>query len=1199
MLGMPVSVDADAPDTSAELVDVYHGGVSIAPGDTVSRSKLTDTSPYWQFHFTSWPGGGVVYGRGFVGVFRGTFGNMDGGVPQFGVNYDVEGARWVTSEATRQIQLSVSALGLRTTPSGTYTAVVADADSAESLAAWFAAGGGASMTPPAAFASLTFTYDAVDTPEDVSSGFASLAYEGKTIHPGDTIYRDDLTAPNAFTGNTGQFWETNFTWPNQTQVNQSMVMLFRGAFGDIADNAAGSAALAPGENFALSSQSWGTTNDFGKYFDLPPLSDASTTPGDYTMLLVERDPKYVPPAGGETVPPEANWFASGGADTSSTPPIRYATLTFHFVGDRPLPEVALSSLSFSSETPQEGSALLVSGSLNATTSASTIVSITETASPIDSSFADDPTGCGMSVSYATSTLNAAIAASADGSFTDVAVPISECGNAGALLARATAVTLTIVAKNAAGKTATSSLTAALPEQAPRTDSVLFIPGTEASRLYYRDLLGFEHQVWEPRLNEDVEKLAFNSDGTSMYDVYAKSGGIVDALYGNNALLGPLVATLFGKDSVEVYGDFETFMDGLVASTTLGMHEWRSYPYDWRYGVRDVVENGTETELQDGTVSRVYLEDVVGDMASSSATGKIAIVAHSNGGLIAKALMQKLAADGKSNLVDKLILVGSPQWGTPSALDATLHADNFSMFPSFVVRPATARAVMANMLDPYDLLPSAAYFSNVASPVAVFSATGTPSAGFASAYGATITASSPLMQFLEDAASLDAGLGGDGDIRTPEALRADLVGAAQTDHDALDSWTPPPGLSVTAIAGWGQMTSSGLSYWSASTTECTRVGIFTNQCTAVPTLFHAPILTQDGDGTVVSPSAIGDIDNAFYFNAKDYTNQKLGDIFHQDLTSATPVQSLLLDLFQGINSSIFSFVSTTTPTGGLNPLSVISSHSPVDLLVTDSSGNQSGVVPISGTDFSGTVHNIPDSSVFVEGGEEYVYVPPSGTYQVAAVGYAEGPAAIDIGTISESGAVTQTQSFSEIPVVSGTVLSLSVNADTNTASGINIDENGDGTIDASLEASAVGQEAVYVPLPADNTPATPTPSAPAQTPVGGGGPMWPAPVFVEPAATTTTSVATSSLNTSTTTLVSNMPTTTPRIVSIVTPPVGIVAGTSTQNIPSPAVNPPSRSPQTAAVYNALPGFQTQSALREVYDWFINAWSAMTHFLTSIL
>ncbi len=50
-------------------------------------------------------------------------------------------------------------------------------------------------------------------------------------------------------------------------------------------------------------------------------------------------------------------------------------------------------------------------------------------------------------------------------------------------------------------------------------NVLFIPGTEASRLYYRGTLNIEHQVWEPDAYTDIPYLAMNANGTSKYKRY--------------------------------------------------------------------------------------------------------------------------------------------------------------------------------------------------------------------------------------------------------------------------------------------------------------------------------------------------------------------------------------------------------------------------------------------------------------------------------------------------------------------------------------------------------------------------------------------------------------------------------------------------------------------------------------------------------
>ncbi|KKW45366.1 MAG: hypothetical protein UY97_C0024G0001, partial [Parcubacteria group bacterium GW2011_GWB1_57_6] len=100
-------------------------------------------------------------------------------------------------------------------------------------------------------------------------------------------------------------------------------------------------------------------------------------------------------------------------------------------------------------------------------------------------------------------------------------------------------------------------------------NVLFLPGIEASRLYYRGALGIEHQVWEPDYRTDVTYLALNGDGTSKYPLYTKD--IVDTVQAHNPLIGT-IADMFGSN-LETYAGFVRFMDALVASSTV--KEWRA------------------------------------------------------------------------------------------------------------------------------------------------------------------------------------------------------------------------------------------------------------------------------------------------------------------------------------------------------------------------------------------------------------------------------------------------------------------------------------------------------------------------------------------------------------------------------------------------------------------------------------------------
>ena len=233
-----------------------------------------------------------------------------------------------------------------------------------------------------------------------------------------------------------------------------------------------------------------------------------------------------------------------------------------------------------------------------------------------------------------------------------------------------------------------TLSPATTPTSQEASNVLFIPGIEGSRLYMRNSLGIEEALWEPSILNTLSKLTLAADGTSEHQIYTRD--IVDYLYGIPEL-------------GDVYGPFEKFMDSLVTNRMI--KRWQAYPYDWRYDVQDIVSNGTLVGASTGALSRVYLQDIVQSMASSSPTGKVTIIAHSNGGLLAKALAIDLQKKGKINLLDKMILIGSPQLGTPTTIGALLNGDGQTDgIGGLVMYGGTVRTVAATMPGMYGLLP---------------------------------------------------------------------------------------------------------------------------------------------------------------------------------------------------------------------------------------------------------------------------------------------------------------------------------------------------------------------------------------------------------------------------------------------------------------------------------------------------------------
>jgi hypothetical protein len=194
---------------------------------------------------------------------------------------------------------------------------------------------------------------------------------------------------------------------------------------------------------------------------------------------------------------------------------------------------------------------------------------------------------------------------------------------------------------------------------PQNSSVLFLPGLQASRLYLDKVactVDCTDQLWEPNGNSDVEDLYLDTDGNSILStIYTKD--IIDET--NTPLsTGPL--------GINIYKSFIEMMNQMVENREI--RQWKAFPYDWREDVFDVVNEGVKTK--DGQVSLIQ---TVRDLALKSRNGKVTIIAHSNGGLLAKALLYKLKEnydyDTLLDKIDRVVFVAVPQVGTASAVPA--------------------------------------------------------------------------------------------------------------------------------------------------------------------------------------------------------------------------------------------------------------------------------------------------------------------------------------------------------------------------------------------------------------------------------------------------------------------------------------------------------------------------------------------------
>ncbi len=465
-------------------------------------------------------------------------------------------------------------------------------------------------------------------------------------------------------------------------------------------------------------------------------------------------------------------------------------------------------------------------------------------------------------------------------------------------------------------------------------SVAFLPGVQASRLYS----GSGEKLWEPFSNGEIKKLYMDTNGQSI-DPHVYTEDITDQ-FKAFSLAGP-----------HIYTSFIQNMDALVHEGTLA--QWKALPYDWREDVRDIVEEGV---LHAG--GTIYLDDEIESLAAHSKSGKVTIVAHSNGGLVAKALMMKLEAEGKANLVDKIIFVAVPQLGTPEAAKILLHG--MDILGGVYINNETSRTLSENMPGGYGLLPSKKYFETVTDPVVTFDANANDAGSYREQYGASITTYDKLRKFL---------LGFEGrakpsaiDVAMPNILNSSLLAKAEATHDELDAWQPPAGVKLVQVAGWGIETFKGIKY--VTKYPCGKA-MTTGVCK--PRLDPEPILTVEGDKTVVYPSAVSEPNgNKIYFDIKLFNNDFHTNLNHKDLFQSQKVIDYVQEELLGNESKVDYFSTTIPEIDEIDKRISVSIHSPADIQLYDTERNHTGI--LSRIDEGASIEeNIPNS-YYMELGE---------------------------------------------------------------------------------------------------------------------------------------------------------------------------------------------------------------------------------------
>lgn len=560
-------------------------------------------------------------------------------------------------------------------------------------------------------------------------------------------------------------------------------------------------------------------------------------------------------------------------------------------------------------------------------------------------------------------------------------------------------------------------------------NVLFLPGIKGSRLYD----GFGSKLWEPFGNHDLGALYLDADGRSARtDIHVKEGDIVSQVFGNN-----------------FYASFVNQMNALKADGTFV--DWRAVAYDWRLSLDDIVSRGAVRDdriyFQEET-DTPYIEQTLKELAATSPTGKVSIVAHSNGGLVTKKLMQRLEANSEADLVDQIILVGVPQSGAPQAMAGLLYgygealpadecADNvfIGWLCSFLGSRDIARSLAEHSPMAYHLLPSQAYFDQVRDadhPVAKFTAL-TAYAEERNRYGISVDSSEELFDFLEakDGGRFKPAVD---DTARANVLPVSFLDYAQSAHSSIDSWVPPPGITVHQIAGWGVSTIAGVEFYE----QRKLLGGYKEM--------YRPIFVEDGDKVVPVPSALlmnSENVESYWINLEEANASGLDRFDHSNLFELSNVRVLLRDILLGTASSppLITREQPETLGEGSEQL-IFFLHSPLTLEIYDEDGNHVGEDGNGGFD-----EEIPNVEYGEFGDVKYI-IAPTGEYDVVMNGEDSGVFSLDVQTVSGN-EVTNSFTLADVPTTENTVATISVSGELAEAGVLQVDTDGDGSVDLEL------------------------------------------------------------------------------------------------------------------------------------------------------
>ena len=479
-----------------------------------------------------------------------------------------------------------------------------------------------------------------------------------------------------------------------------------------------------------------------------------------------------------------------------------------------------------------------------------------------------------------------------------------------------------------------------PPPTPTRTPVLFVPGTlgteikKGNTLLWADL---EKMIQESPLGDRfMDPLAFNQDGTPT-DSLLTVGNVLGNPQGRFDYTAGLLSEFMSR--------------GYTVNTDFFL-----FPYDWR---------GDITDNADGA-----LINRIDTILSQTGSGKIDIIAHSQGGLlIKKFLLDNPKYDSK---IRKIVFLGTPNLGSPKSARTLLEGDDLGVewklnnVTMLQLDSDEVKRISLNMPAIYEMLPSREYFSQISGYLGT---------------GKTIYDYTTTKQKLID-----------------DGLNSSLISLAENFHSvALDNFSfSGTGIDVWNIVGCQQPT----------VTQILQKGTNFNDVTY-----------KAGDGTVpfFSATHLGGASTLYALKVE-----------HGTMPSNEVIRAQIADILTSETVQTRAGLTTNPSTCHFNGVKV-SVHSPADLNVYDPQGRHLG--PNTDGSFDTQIPGVAYDTI---GEEKFAFLPelPTGqTYTVKLIATGAGTMSFVSEKVEESSTVN-TAVYFDVPISVGSTADIAL-TDANT------------------------------------------------------------------------------------------------------------------------------------------------------------------------